>query len=95
MDEAEKSSDEDVIDFLKEQREKSGIALEEFAPIVWEALMNSIDWSQRQDQIESQALKEVKVCKVVLVLLFPVLNFVVPFFNYSTGYCSDFGTFLP
>lgn len=65
LNDAEKSSDEDVIDFLKEQREKSGIALEEFAPIVWEALMNSIEWSQRQDQIESQALKEVKVNKIM------------------------------
>lgn len=61
VDEADRSSDEDVVDYLKEQREKSGIALEEFAPIVWEGLMNSVDWSQRQDQIEAQALKEVKV----------------------------------
>lgn len=70
LDDAEKSSDEDVIDFLKEQREKSGIALEEFAPIVWEALMNSIEWSQRQDQIESQALKEVKVNKIMQLYTF-------------------------
>lgn len=70
LDDAEKSSDEDVIDFLKEQREKSGIALEEFAPIVWEALMNSIEWSQRQDQIEAQALKEVKVNKIMQLYTF-------------------------
>ena len=61
LEEVDKASDEDVIEFLKEQRERSGIALEEFAPIVWEALMSSVDWSQRQDQIEAQALKEVKV----------------------------------
>lgn len=70
LNDAEKSSDEDVIDFLKEQREKSGIALEDFAPIVWEALMNSIEWSQRQDQIEAQALKEVKVNKIMQLYTF-------------------------
>jgi hypothetical protein len=63
VEEAEKASDEDVIDFLKEQREKSGLAYEEFAPIVWESLMSSVVWSEQKDQVEAQALKEVKVCK--------------------------------
>lgn len=61
VEEAEKATDEDVIDLLKDQREKSGLAFEEFAPIVWEALMSLVVWNEAKDQVEAQALKEVKV----------------------------------
>lgn len=61
MEEADRATDEDVVELLKEQREKSGLAYEEFAPIVWESLMSLVVWTEAQDKVEAQALKEVKV----------------------------------
>ena len=61
VEEADRAIDEDVVDLLKEQREKSGLAYEEFAPIVWESLMSLVVWNEAQDKVEAQALKEVKV----------------------------------
>ncbi|UZJ52027.1 hypothetical protein CBS101457_001347 [Exobasidium rhododendri] len=89
VEEVEKSSDEDVIDFLREQRERSGIALEEFAPIVWEGLMNSVDWSQRQDQIEAQALKEVKSISPILEPFCPNSKCELALINTIQIHCYD------
>jgi hypothetical protein len=61
VEEADRAVDEDVVDLLKDQREKSGLAYEEFTPIVWESLMSLVVWNEAQDKVEAQALKEVKV----------------------------------
>lgn len=70
-----RATNSEVIDFLKEEREKGVIAVDDFAPMIWEALMNSVDWSQRQDQIEQQAMKEIKVSSCVnLAHKYNILN---------------------
>lgn len=59
IEEDEKVSDPDVVDYLKEQRERSGLAVEDFVPLIWEGLVHIIVWGE--GNTDTQALKEVKV----------------------------------
>lgn len=59
LDESEKASDQDVLDYLKEQRERRGLAIEDMVPLVWDSLIAVIPWGE--SNTDAQALKEVKV----------------------------------
>lgn len=59
VEEDEKASDQDVVDYLKEQRERSGLSLEDFVSVIWEGLVVCIKWTESNAEV--QALKEVKV----------------------------------
>ncbi|CAO1618227.1 unnamed protein product [Sympodiomycopsis kandeliae] len=60
MSQDESSSNEDILEFLQEQRARTGLSMDDFVPIVFDGLTKSIQWSTRSDQIEGQALKEFK-----------------------------------
>lgn len=66
VEESEKASDEDVVDFLKEVRERHGLALEDFVPIVWDALLSVVSWDANAEKHDTQALKEVKSIAPIL-----------------------------
>lgn len=55
----ENTSVEEIIEFIKEQKAKTGFTVDELAPMVWEGLMSGKDWSNRADQVEGQALREI------------------------------------
>lgn len=68
---SEKASDEDVVDFLKEVRERHGLALEDFVPIAWDALISVIAWDESKEKHETQTLKEVKDIAPILEPMCP------------------------
>ena len=55
------STPAEVITYLRHQMKESRWQEADFAQIVWEALIGAVDWSSRPEQIESQALRQVKV----------------------------------
>lgn len=60
------SSPEDILEFLQEQRARTGLSMDDFVPIVFDGLTKSIQWSTRSDQVEGQAVKEFKEFAPVL-----------------------------
>ncbi|CAG8468816.1 1482_t:CDS:2 [Paraglomus brasilianum] len=60
------STPAEVITYLRHQMKESRWQEADFAQIVWEALIGAVDWSSRPEQIESQALRQVKDWSKVL-----------------------------
>lgn len=57
---ADASSNEEIVEFLQEERARTGLAPEDYVPIIFDGLTKSITWSTKTDLIEAQALKECK-----------------------------------
>ncbi|MCO5549676.1 hypothetical protein L7F22_003149 [Adiantum nelumboides] len=57
VEESEKASDEDVVDFLKEVH---------FVSIVWDGLLSIVKWDENEEKHDVQALKEVKSIAPIL-----------------------------
>ncbi|CAG8803030.1 13592_t:CDS:2, partial [Dentiscutata erythropus] len=38
----------------------------DFVKVVWESMMQAVDWGSRAEQIEAQALRQVKQCSTIL-----------------------------
>jgi len=60
------NSPSEVISYLKQQMKEGGWQETDFAQIVWEALLQAVDWGTRPEQIETQVLRQVKQCSKVL-----------------------------
>lgn len=62
----ESTNNEEIIDFLQEQRAKTGLAMEDYIPIIFDGLTKSIVWPTRSDQAEGQVIKEMTDAAPVL-----------------------------
>ncbi|KAG9291622.1 hypothetical protein G9A89_022041 [Geosiphon pyriformis] len=61
-----KNNSSEVISYLKQQQKEGGWQESDFSQIVWEALIQAIDWGSRPEQIETQALRQIKAWAKVL-----------------------------
>lgn len=50
-----------MVSFVKETQEEQPIPEVDLVPAIWSALMATVDWGTRPDQIEALALREVAV----------------------------------
>lgn len=66
VDEKEVASDEDLVDFFKDTRERNGLAHEDYVSIVWEALLSVVIWDENAEKHDVQTLKEVKAFAPIL-----------------------------
>lgn len=58
----------EVVAFLKQK--KTAYPETELIPLIWEAIMGSVDWSRKPEQYEEQALKQAKVSPFFFHLCF-------------------------
>ncbi|CAG8529394.1 eukaryotic translation initiation factor 5C [Gigaspora rosea] len=56
----------EVITYLKHQMKEGGWQESDFVKVVWESMMQAVDWGSRSEQIEAQALRQVKQCSTIL-----------------------------
>ncbi|CAO1635765.1 unnamed protein product [Parajaminaea phylloscopi] len=82
-------SNEDLVEFLKEERAKTGLAMEDFVPIVFEGLTRPIQWSTRADQVEAQAVKEVRDVTSVLEPFTPSPKAQIALINKVQLFCYE------
>ncbi|CAG8460319.1 12939_t:CDS:2 [Ambispora leptoticha] len=56
----------EVVTYLKQQQKEGGWQETDFCQIVWESVIQAVDWGTRPEQIETQALRQVKTWSKVL-----------------------------
>lgn len=85
----ESSSSEDIVEFLQEQRARTGLSMDDFVPIVFDGLAKSIQWSTRSDQVEGQAVKEFKDFAPILEPFTTSPKAEIALINKVQGLCYD------
>ncbi|CAJ0825527.1 11198_t:CDS:2 [Entrophospora sp. SA101] len=60
------STNAEVITYLKQQMKNGGWQESDFVQIVWESLLQAVDWSTRPEQIGTQAANQVKQCSSII-----------------------------
>ncbi|CAG8499576.1 17234_t:CDS:2 [Acaulospora morrowiae] len=60
------STSAEVIVYLKHQMKEGRWQETGFVQIVWDAVMQAVDWGSRAEQIETQVLRQVKQCSNIL-----------------------------
>ncbi|CAG8485502.1 16519_t:CDS:2 [Acaulospora colombiana] len=58
----------EVIVYLKHQMKEGGWQESDFVQIVWDSVMQAVDWGSRAEQIETQVLRQVKQCSDILTV---------------------------
>lgn len=54
-----------MVTFLKHQMKEGRWKETDFVAIVWDSVMQAVDWGSRPEQIETQALRQVKVRQIL------------------------------
>lgn len=85
----ENTSNEEIVDFLKEQRARTGLAMDEYVPIVFDGLVKSISWSTRPDQAEAQATKEISTFSPILAPFTPSPKAEIALINKIQLFCFE------
>lgn len=87
--EAEEAN-EDIIDFIKEQRDINQIAELDIVSGIWQALMSLIDWNAaRADQIESFAVKELSKHAAIIEPFSQASKTQIALINIVQVYCYE------
>lgn len=85
----EGTTNEEIVEFLQEQRAKTGLAMEDFVPIVFDGLTRPIQWSTRADQVEAQAVKEIREVSSVLEPFTPTPKAQIALINKVQLFCFE------
>ncbi|RHZ75028.1 hypothetical protein Glove_218g4 [Diversispora epigaea] len=56
----------EIINYLKHQMKEGSWQESDFVKIIWDSVMQAVDWGSRPEQIETQALRQVKQCSYIL-----------------------------